>query len=387
MDQRWTLLALLFVARTGLGFQFQTLGSVSNELVEELGLNYTEIGSLIGLFMLPGLFLAIPTGFAGRFLSDRFIVGMGLFALGAGGGLATVAESFELLAAARIICGAGFVFSTIFFAKIVADLFHGKELATAMGALVMSWPFGIAMGQIGHGWVAANFDWRLAFLIASVYCVVGALLVLIFCREVSGAVKQTGGLQFTLSRNETVLTIVASLVWSLFNAGYVVYLSFAPAVLVAGGYDMVSALSVISLASWLMIGSGILCGLIADKSGRADLVLYICMIAAAVALMIMFITPLAVPSSLLFGLMGMAPAGVIMALTVQAMRPENRAIGMGLFFTIFFLVQAPAPAIAGYLYDLTLDELWPMIFAAALFLSAGISNYVFRLAQRWLPIS
>ena len=59
------MLALLFAARIGLGFQFQTLGSVSSELVIELGLNYTEIGSLIGLFMVPGLFLAIPAGIAG----------------------------------------------------------------------------------------------------------------------------------------------------------------------------------------------------------------------------------------------------------------------------------------------------------------------------------
>lgn len=101
----------------GLGFQFQTLGSVSNELVEELNLNYTEIGSLIGFFMLPGLFLSIPAGFAGKLLSDRFIVGLGLLTLGTGSLLASVAKSYELLATARIICGGGFVFSTIFSLK------------------------------------------------------------------------------------------------------------------------------------------------------------------------------------------------------------------------------------------------------------------------------
>ena len=201
MDSRWTILVLLFVARIGLGFQFQTLGSVSSELIDELGLNYTEIGSLIGLFMVPGMFLAIPAGLAGRFVSDRFIVGLGLLTLGAGG-LASIAKSFEMLAGARLICGAGFVFSTIFFTKIVADLFAGKELATAMSVLVMSWPFGIAMGQITHGWLAVNYDWKLAFVIASIYCVISALLVIFICREIAGAVKQTGGFRFTLNRNE-----------------------------------------------------------------------------------------------------------------------------------------------------------------------------------------
>ena len=381
-NTRWIVLATLFTARIGLGFQFQTLGSVSNELVEELRFNYTEIGSLIGLFMVPGMILAFPAGFAGRFMSDRFIVGLGLLVLAAGGGLAALAESFELLAAGRFVCGVGFVISTIFFTKIVADWFAGKELATAMSILVMSWPFGIAAGQIGHGWIAASFDWRLAFAVASVYCILGGLLVMIFCREAPRVARPTGGFRFTLSRREIFLTVIASLVWSLFNAGYVVYLSFAPRVLVGGGYDMVPALGVISLASWVMIFSGAVCGQIADRSGKSDLVLYVCMAAAMLALLILPIMPLAVPSSLLFGLIGMAPAGVIMALTAHAMTPENRAIGMGLFFSFYFLIQAPAPAIAGWLYDQTTNAYWPILFAIALFICTALANLAFRLAQK-----
>jgi predicted MFS family arabinose efflux permease len=386
MNHRWSILALLFVSRIGLGFQFQTLGSVSSELVGELGLNYTEIGGLIGFFMLPGLFLAIPAGLAGRFVSDRFIVGLGLLTLGAGGGLASVAQSYEMLAAARLICGVGFVFSSIFFTKIVADLFSGKELATAMGAFVMSWPCGVALGQVGHGWLAVNVDWRMAFMVASAYCVIGALLVMVFCREVPGAAKQSGGLRFSLNRHELILTVIAGLVWGFFNAGYVVYLSFAPDVLIAGGYDKVSALAVISLASWLMIISGVVCGLIADKSGKPDLVLYVCIAAAILALVMLFFTPLAIPSSVLFGLIGIAPAGVVMALTAQAMKPENRAIGMGLFFAMYFLVMALSPPVAGWLYDLTTDQVWPMLFAGALFLLTAIANAVFRAAHKRLPI-
>ena len=383
---RWRVLFLLFFARIGLGFQFQTLGSVSSELVGQLNLNYTQIGSLIGFFMVPGMILALPAGFAGRFMSDRFIVGLGLLTLAAGGGLAAVADSFHLFAVGRLICGLGFVVSTIFFAKIVADWFSGRELATAMSVLVMSWPFGIAMGQIGHGWLAVNFDWRWAFVVASLYCLVGAMLVMFLCREAPGAARPDVRFRFTLNQNEVVLTLVAGLAWSFFNAGYVVYLSFAPRVLVAGGYETVSALGVISIASWLMIFSGTVCGQIADRSGRPDVVLYVCIAAAMLALMMLFVTPLAVPSSLLFGLMGVAPAGVIMALTASAMKPENRALGMGLFFSCYFVIQAPAPAVAGWLYDLTADAFWPILFAIGLFFATAVANVAYRLAQKRLPI-
>jgi len=46
---RWAILALLFVARVGLGFHFQTIGSVADPLVRDLHLNFREVGTLIGL--------------------------------------------------------------------------------------------------------------------------------------------------------------------------------------------------------------------------------------------------------------------------------------------------------------------------------------------------
>ena len=64
------MLALLFAARVGLGFTFQTLGSVADPLVRELHLSFAEIGTLIGLFNVPGLVLSIPAGLAGRYASD-----------------------------------------------------------------------------------------------------------------------------------------------------------------------------------------------------------------------------------------------------------------------------------------------------------------------------
>ena len=67
-------MAVLFASRTGLGFQFQTLGSVSDYLVDIFGFNFAEIGMLIGAFLLPGMVLAVPCGFAGGYTSDRLLV-------------------------------------------------------------------------------------------------------------------------------------------------------------------------------------------------------------------------------------------------------------------------------------------------------------------------
>ena len=180
--RRWAILALLFASRVGLGLQFQTLGSVADPLAKDLHLSFTQIGTLIGLFMIPGLVLAMPLGFAGRYVSDRALVAGGLVALALGGGVAAAADDFGLLALGRLLCGVGFVVTTIFFTKIVVDWFAGRELATAMAVLVMSWPFGIAMGQVGHSWLAATYGWRVPFIAASLYCLAGALLMMIVYR-------------------------------------------------------------------------------------------------------------------------------------------------------------------------------------------------------------
>ena len=81
------------------------------------------------------------------------------------------------------------------------------------------------------------------------------------------------------------------------------------------------------------------------------------------------------------GFIGMAPAGIIMTLPAEALRPENRAFGMGVFFSLYFVITAPTPMIAGWLFDMTGNASWPLYFAALLFVATAIANVTFRLLQ------
>jgi len=373
---RWSILALLFVCRTGLGFQFQALGSVSDSLVAGLGFSYVQIGTLIGLFMLPGLVLALPAGFLGRRLPDRVLVGLALLCLAAGGLIAALAQGFGELALGRLACGVGFVISTIYLTKMTADWFAGKELATAMGILVMSWPLGIALGQIGQVWIDLHFDWRAVFMVAALYCALGAMAVFMLYRPPPALAPPTPG-PIGLPRNELLLTLVAATCWGLYNAGYIVFLSFAPRVLVDGGHGPVQAAAIISLASWAMIFSGAVGGRIADRSGRGALMFYLCCVVGVAALLLLRQTAWAVPLSLIFGLAGGAPAGVIMALTGQAMAPQRRAFGMGVFFSIYFVLMSLGPPLAGWLYDSSRDPFVSLQFGVVLFVGAALAFRLF----------
>ncbi len=382
MAVRWRVLLLLFLARIGLGFQFQTLGSVSDNLIETFGLDYAEVGTLIGMFMLPGLFFAIPAGYSGRYWSDRLLSGIGLVALALGGLVSGFAADSWMIGVGRAFSGAGFLFSTLYFTKMTADWFSGKEIATAMSILVMSWPFGIAMGQIGHEWLAEVFHWRWAFYAASTYCLLSAVAVFTFYRPPEEVASQIKVSTVNLDRKELHLILVAALAWAIFNLGYVIYLSFAPLVLEARGNSDMEAATIISLGSWVMIISGTICGLIADRTGRNNLLLILCMLGAAAALGLLAVDGFSVVASLLFGLIGMAPAGLIMALAGEAMRPENRAFGMGIFFTVYYAVLFTGPPLAGWIYDNTGEALAPILFAILLFLAVILVNTLFRSAQK-----
>lgn len=382
---RWWVLAILFVCRAALGLQFQTAGSAGDALSAEFGFSHAQVGALIGMFMLPGVLVALPSGYAGRFLSDRVLVGAGLLALGAGGFVSSAAQGFGWLAAGRVACGIGFVLSTLYFTKMVADWFAGKELATAMAVLVMSWPFGIAVGQLAFPSLAAAHGWRATFELAAGYCIAAAVLVLLAYRPPARHAEPPRDTARGLPRNELALTLIASIVWALFNAGYVVYLSFAPQLLVSTGYAAGPASAIVSVTSWILIFSGALWAQIADRMGRRDLVLYACMSVAVGSLALLQHGPLATLLCSVLGFMGFAPAGIIMALIEESMSAHRRAFGMGVFLTTYFAIVTLAPALAGWIYDRSGDAYHAILFAGLLLAATALANFLFRRVRRRLP--
>ncbi len=151
-----------------------------------------------------------------------------------------MADGFAVLAMGRLLAGAGFVLCSIYFTKMVADWFAGRELATAMAILVMSWPFGIAMGQVGHGWLEATQGWRAPFVVAALYCLAGAIAMLVAYRPPRERRRRRPQLlgPSHVARMDIDPDRRAGLGDASMRATSI-YLSFAPRVLVAGGLGAV----------------------------------------------------------------------------------------------------------------------------------------------------
>ena len=74
----WLILTALALARIAFGYQFQTVATLGPDLVALFHLSYTALGTLIGAYMLLGMFVALPLGFLGRRFGDRPVLASGL---------------------------------------------------------------------------------------------------------------------------------------------------------------------------------------------------------------------------------------------------------------------------------------------------------------------
>ena len=75
MTNRWSVLGLLFLVRTAMAFQFESVAAIGPVLQRDFGVGLPAIGMLIGLYLLPGVVIALPGGMIGRALGDKRVPG------------------------------------------------------------------------------------------------------------------------------------------------------------------------------------------------------------------------------------------------------------------------------------------------------------------------
>lgn len=369
---RWLMLGVLFLARTAMAIQFQSVAAVSPFLMDGLAIDYAGLGAMIGLYMLAGIVVSLPGGLLGARFGDKRVVLVGLFAMTVGGALMGVSENYALAAAGRLLSGAGAVLFNVLITKMVADWFAGRESVVSMAILVSSWPLGLGLALVLWGPLAAATSWPAAMMATAVLCALALALMAVLYRAPPrvSAVGTLGALWRRFSGRELGLTLLAGLVWTLYNVGYIVLVSFAPAFLLARGYSATQSGAIASAATWTLLLTIPLGGWLAQRTGRADLILALCLLGMVLALAAIPYVDAPLILLIVAGLIYGPPAGIIMSLQVQAVRAQNLALGFGIFYTCYYAGMTGLPALAGLARDLTGDPGAPLLFAAAMVLAS-----------------
>lgn len=378
---RWFILVVLFVARFALGFQFQSAGSVTPFIVDDFGVDYTGIGMLVGLYMLPGLLLAVPSGFIGRRFGDKRVVLVGLVLMLAGGAIAGAASDYTTVAVGRLVSGAGAAFLFVLMTKMLTDWFVAHELFIGMSIFIIGWPIGIAAGQAVQGSIADASSWSVVFYLTSVGCVIAFAAIALFYLPPPGLEDKPTGSFSKLSGRELWLITIAGLIWMFINGAILVLLSFGPVLLVEQGTSAVEAGLIVSLMSWVFIFALPLGGYLATRYGIPNVVMVLGLAGAIIVGGSIPYTNAPLVTFLIFGAFYAFSAPVVASLPAEVLRPENRGPGFGIYYVWYFAGSAFLPVVGGYLKDVTGTAATSVLFAVGMMFATLVLVGLFRLEQ------
>jgi len=386
MTNRWSILAVLFFARLTMAFQFQSVAALSPLVAGHYGASLADIGLLIGLYLAPGVALAILGGAMSARIGDKTMVAIGLILMLVGALAASLTPAWEIVLAGRVLAGTGGAILNVLMAKMVTDSFAGREISTAMAIFVNSWPVGIALALVVLPGIGTPHGLGAAWGAIAAFVGLGLVVFVLGYRVPRAAPPPAaGGARVPLP---VVAICLAGGIWALYNAALAMVFSFGPAMLAARGWPMASGRATTSLVLWLVAVSVPLGGLVADRTGRHNAVL-----AGGLAgfALLLAVTPY-LPDALLpagFALMGFLaglPAGPVMGLPSQVLGPQTRALGMGIFFTLYYAAIMAAPYVAGAAADRLGDVRVTFLLGALMLVACLAAQLAFLGRARPTPV-
>lgn len=344
MSDRWRILALLFLARCVMGFQFESVGALGPLLKAE-GFDYGQLGVLIGAYLAPGFLVALPGGIVVQRLGDRktILLSLALMALGSA---IELHPDWTAKLIARVLAGTGGVVLTVAATKMIVDRFTGREFATAMAVFVNSWPCGIALSLIFLPTVAQALGLAFASILVAGLAVLALFLIAV-------AMPKTAEPNATLAASSpgaaAVLAVcVAASVWGTANAAFATVFGFGPALLVEKGYLASIAASHVSIVLWVTILAIPIGGFLAARQGGSSALIVTCIVLGAA--MVAAIPRLDCDVALFvgIGIISGLPGAAIMSLPSRVLSVSARAVGMGFFYSVYYGIMLVFPVVQGF---------------------------------------
>ncbi len=373
----WFILLALTIGRIGFGYQFQTIATLATDLVPRFGLTYAQLGSLIGSYMLLGVVTALPLGLLGRRFGDRLVLGSGLALMTLGSCFSAFADGPGGMAVGRAAAGVGAVAMIVMQGKVIAEWFSGRMFMIAIAVTVGAFSIGMGGAQLVLPPLLHAFGLRGALLSDAVPPALAFLLFIGSHRAPPHAAPMPRGFSFPSGR-EWLLLSIAGIAWMTYTAGFSAFASYLPASLTLRGQGLVLIGLVMTIATWGNVPAILTGGGLAARFGGLGVFL-VGTLSMVAGMLCLALTGWAIPGAVLFGVIGGIHPGVVMAASTLSARPENRAVGMGIFYMVYYLGGALAPAVCGMAADAVGNPTGGLL-AATLLSALGIPVFMLHRA-------
>jgi MFS family permease len=379
---RWRILALLFMVRMTMAIQFQMVAALSPVIEARFAVSLADVGILIGLYFTPGILIAAPGGALGRRFGEKQVVLVGLALMLVGGAMMAASGLWSMQLAGRLVSGVGGVILNVLLTKMVTDWFAGREISFAMAVFVNSWPVGIAVALIGLPLLVVSAGLALAMGFVT------GLIALALLGLWLGYRAPQDGTQTTVASSGKVegalfwAVFAGGAIWGFYNAALAIVFSFGPQLFVSRGMGLAEAGSVTSLVLWCLAIMGTFAGYVADRSGRRLQIIAAGNLAFAFFVYLASVTGNSVALVIAIGLASGVAVGAMVSLPSLVLAPAARAVGMGIFFTIYYVCIAAGPMLAGQVSEWVSLAATFQLAAVLLVITVGLLPLFHGLSRR-----
>jgi predicted MFS family arabinose efflux permease len=359
-NYRWVVLFACFLAFVAYAFSFQSMPPLLSRVAGEFDVSEVQVGLLMSIAVIPGIVLALPTGFIVNRYGFRRLGFASTLLVAAGSLITAFADSFALALFGRFVLGVGGAFIVVGTPAVISQWFDRKDLGKAMGFYSTNMPVATILAFPTATFLAQSYnDWHYPFYVGTLLAVIVAFAFVFVVREgpLRGEKGEAGvaGVRNAIGNSEVWK---ASLVWMFFNAAAIAYLSWAKTLFEV--FKGLPPLEASFFASVLMYAAVFLVpffGWASDKTGRQKPFLVAGSIAMAVALIA---TSYASGMSLLLSVIILGITAAIVPPVVMTIPSQNLPPSLaGTAFSIVTLCQnigiAFSAPYAGYLIQVTRD--------------------------------
>ena len=369
---RYYVLAILTIVYVFNFIDRQLLVILQEPIKAELGLSDTQLGLLTGFaFALFYVICGIPIARWADKGVRRSIIALALTVWSLMTALCGLAGNYAHLMLARIGVGVGEAGGSPPAHSMISDIFAPNNRALALSIYSIGIYIGMLVGFGVGGWLADEFNWRLAFFVVGLPGIGLAALLYFTVKE---PIRGWSEGKMTTAVDTPPITAVAKLLWTRVSFRHIALAASLQAFLIYGIGNWLPSyfqrdygLSLTTVGTWLALTAGFGGGLgsffggwLSDKLGARDVRWYLWTPAMLTFLIVPVITVALTSGSALVALILTAPfnfltaayLGSIIAVSHSLVRSQMRALTSAvLFFVINLIGLGLGPLIVGAMSD------------------------------------
>ncbi|MBI3966643.1 MAG: MFS transporter [Chloroflexi bacterium] len=356
---RWVMLALVWMLYTCFGLIARAPAPLVDDIVADLGLSYTQMGTVLGAWQLSYIAFALLAGLA----MDRFGLRRTLFfgglVIALSGLLRATVTSFETLFLAVALFGVGGPMISVGAPKIVATWFRGNERGTAAGVYSTGSNFGsiLALAATTPLVMPVTGHWRPTLAVYGAVALLAAFAWALLARSPSGAAAggdKKGGSVRALLHIPTI--------WAVLIVGLAVFVTshglnnWLPKMLAERGYTPAEAGLWSALPQAAGMVGALWLGRVAPAGRRRRALIGLLVVSAVSTLAIGILSGALFATALLvYGVTRALLTPLLMLIIIETPGVGAGAMGAagGLYFTVGEIGGFGGPFLMGYLADQT----------------------------------